>query len=123
MPGKETTHSGRDRQVTVPATIEATIQSKLATDLNPLLLVVDNESHLHGGPATESHFKLTVVAERFEDLVAVKRHQLVYKVLADELAGAVHALALHLYSPAEWQQRQQAVPDSPDCRGGSKTES
>lgn len=104
-------------------TVQATIQSKLETDLEPVLLVVDNESHLHGGPATESHFKLTVVAERFEDLVAVKRHQRVYQLLADELAGGVHALALHLYSPVEWQQRQQAAPDSPDCRGGSKNES
>ena len=103
-------------------TVQATIQSKLETDLTPVLLVIDNESHLHGGPATESHFKLTVVAEQFEDLVAVKRHQLVYKLLTDELASGVHALALHLYSPAEWRQRQQAVPDSPDCRGGSKAE-
>ena len=103
-------------------TVQATIQSKLETDLTPVLLVIDNESHLHGGPATESHFKLTVVAEQFEDLVAVKRHQLVYKLLTDELASGVHALALHLYSPAEWRQRQQAAPDSPDCRGGSKAE-
>lgn len=104
-------------------TVQATIQLKLETDLNPVVLVVDNESHLHGGPATESHFKLTVVADHFEDLVAVKRHQLVYKLLADELSNGVHALALHLYSPEEWQQRQQSVPDSPNCHSGSKADS
>ena len=101
-------------------TVQPTIQLKLEGDLNPLLVVVDNESHLHGGPATDSHFKLTVVSEQFEQLSLVKRHQRVYNLLADELAEGVHALALHLFSPAEWQQREQAVPASPDCRGGSK---
>jgi len=50
----------------------------------------------------------------------VKRHQSVYALLADEMAGPVHALALHLYSPAEWVERANARPDSPDCRGGSR---
>ena len=104
-------------------TVQSAIQSKLETNLIPELLVIDNESHLHGGPATESHFKLTVVAAQFKELVAVKRHQLIYTLLADELDNGVHALALHLYSPVEWQQRQQSVPDSPDCQGGSKADS
>ena len=99
--------------------IQANIQSKLAADLTPTLLVVDNESHMHSGPATESHFKLTVVADLFEGLSLVKRHQHVYKLLTEELAHGVHALALHLYSPAEWHQRQQSVPASPNCQGGS----
>ncbi len=107
--------------MTVQATIQATIHAKVETALSPDLINIDNESHMHGGSATESHFKLTVVAAQFSELNLVKRHQLVYGILADELAGDVHALALHLYSPTEWQQRQQAVPSSPDCRGGSKT--
>ena len=40
--------------------------------------------------------------------------------LGKELSGSVHALALHLYTPGEWQTRHGAIPDSPDCRGGSK---
>ncbi len=50
----------------------------------------------------------------------VARHQRMYQILADELAGPVHALALHTYSPAEWQQRQGETPASPNCLGGSK---
>ncbi|MSR12558.1 MAG: BolA/IbaG family iron-sulfur metabolism protein [Gammaproteobacteria bacterium] len=99
---------------------QATIHSKLVSALNPILLQVDNESHLHSGPATESHFKVTAVAEVFDGMPAVKRHQRVYGSLAAELANGVHALALHLYSPAEWAQRQQTAPVSPQCRGGSK---
>jgi BolA family transcriptional regulator, general stress-responsive regulator len=101
-------------------TIEKSIESKVNDSLHPELLVIENESHNHGGPATESHFKLTIVAQQFASLSAVKRHQALYAILAAELAGPVHALALHLYAPAEWAQRQSKSPDSPNCLGGSK---
>lgn len=100
--------------------IQSEIEQKIEQDLSPQLLTVENESHRHGGPATESHFKLTVVSDQFSDLSRVKRHQRVYSLLSEELAGAVHALALHLYTPEEWQQNESGRPDSPDCRGGSK---
>lgn len=50
----------------------------------------------------------------------VRRHQAIYKVLAEELAGPVHALALHLYSPEEWEATGHTAPESPNCMGGSK---
>lgn len=98
------------------------IRSKVETFLKPAAFLLENESHLHGGPATESHFKVTVVTDKFEGESQVKRHQRLYGLLADELKGEVHALALHLYTPAEWQERH-AVPASPACRGGSAVES
>lgn len=93
------------------------IETKLTDAFAPQHCVVQNESHMHGGPATESHFKVTLVSSEFENLPAVRRHQRVYSLLADELSGGVHALALHLYTPGEWQSQGRA-PDSPDCRGG-----
>ena len=99
--------------------MQAVIERKVRRELAPLWFEVRNESHMHGGPATESHFRLTAVAVGFADLSRVQRHQLVYGLLADELAGSVHALALHLYSPEEWRQREGEIPASPDCRGGS----
>ncbi|MGM0634281.1 MAG: BolA family protein, partial [Pseudomonadota bacterium] len=71
------------------------------------------------GPATESHFKVTLVSDRFEGQRAVRRHQQVYGLLGEELDGGVHALALHLYTPEEWRE-QGKPPDSPDCRGGGR---
>ncbi|MFN2332350.1 MAG: BolA family protein [Halomonas sp.] len=100
--------------------IQATIEEKLQA-LAPAFLTVENESHRHSVPPdSETHFKVTLVSEHLEGLMPVKRHQQVYALLADELAGPVHALALHLYTPAEWQASGQSRPDSPDCRGGSK---
>lgn len=102
--------------------MQATITEKVQAHLSPEQLEVENESHRHSGPATESHFKLTVVASAFDSLPRVKRHQELYALLAEELAAGVHALALHLYTPAEWQERQEQAPQSPDCRGGSKAD-
>ena len=102
--------------------VQENIESKIKASLNPSYLDVENESHRHGGSATESHFKLTVVADCFDGQLPVKRHRTVYGLLNDEMAGGVHALALHLYTPQEWTARQQEAPTSPDCRGGSKTD-
>lgn len=99
--------------------MENTIRAKVSESLNPIEFFIENESHKHGGAATESHFKLTVVAADFEGLAAVKRHQRLYAILAEELKAGVHALALHLYSPSEWTAKQSAVPKSPNCLGGS----
>jgi len=85
------------------------------------MLTVENESHMHSVPPnSETHFKVVIVSQQFEGLSRVKRQQLVYKILSEEIAGPVHALAQHTYSPVQWQQKQQPVPDSPNCLGGSK---
>lgn len=101
-------------------TVEPRITQKLAS-LTPELMEVENESHMHNVPPdSETHFKITLVSETFAGLMPVKRHQTVYALLADELSGPVHALALHLYTPEEWQKRQGSRPDSPHCRGGGR---
>lgn len=98
--------------------VQSQIEAELAL-LNPIFMRIENESNMHSGPATDSHFKITMVADVFNGLRAVARHQKVYASLANQLAGPVHALALHLYSPDEWSE-EVSVPNSPTCKGGSK---
>jgi BolA protein len=100
--------------------MEQLLRNKLEAAFEPTLLEIENESSQHSGPATESHFKLTLVSPSFTGLSRVKRHQQVYGALKEEMAGPIHALAMHLYDPEEWQQGPGAAPASPDCRGGSK---
>ena len=100
-------------------TIENNIRTKIEQSLTPSVFDIVNESHMHSGPATNSHFKLTIVSTDFEGVRPVARHQMVYKVLAEELAGEVHALALHTYSNEEWQVQSKA-PQSPNCQGANK---
>ncbi len=104
-------------------TIQQSIETKLASGLQPELLEVINESHMHSVPPnSETHFKVTLVSAAFDGKRHVARHQLVYGLLGEEMGGPVHALALHTYSPQEWAQRGAAAPDSPACLGGSKQE-
>jgi BolA protein len=101
--------------------IKQQIETKLSNALPLTLLEVSNESHMHSvPPGSETHFKVVLVSAEFVGKRPVARHQLIYRVLADELAGPVHALALHTYTAEEWQQRNGAAPVSPECMGGSK---
>jgi BolA protein len=82
---------------------------------------VENESSGHNVPAgSETHFKITLVSPVFEGVRKVQRHQSLYRLVDDLLAGPVHALALHLYTPEEWVANGSVAPDSPACHGGSK---
>jgi BolA protein len=98
--------------------LQTQIENKVKAAFDVTFLQLENESHMHSGPADESHFKLTLVAAEFDGLSKVKRHQAVYKALSDEMPQ-FHALALHTFSPAEWDTRPD-VADSPLCKGGSK---
>lgn len=100
--------------------VQSTIENKLSTALDPQFMQVLNESHMHSVPEnSETHFKLVLVSAAFEGKRSVARHQMVYKLLADELAGPVHALALHTYTNSEWQH-DKTVPASPNCMGANK---
>ncbi|PIW25732.1 MAG: BolA family transcriptional regulator [Rhodospirillales bacterium CG15_BIG_FIL_POST_REV_8_21_14_020_66_15] len=103
--------------------VQRSIEIKLAENLAPEHLEVINESHMHSvPPGSESHFKVIVVSPRFDGLNRVKRHQAVNAVLADELAGPVHALSMETYTAGEWQARGGRTLASPRCAGGSKAD-
>ncbi len=99
-------------------TIEQSIRNKVEQEWEIEKLILLNESHMHAGPAANSHFNLTLVSEVFAGKRPVARHQMLYKLLAEELAGEIHALALHLFTPEEWQQAGNMSEASPNCQGG-----
>jgi BolA family transcriptional regulator, general stress-responsive regulator len=85
---------------------ENDIREKLMVALEPSRLDVVNESELHAGhrssPGTgQSHFRVLIVSEKFQGLNRLARHRLINEVLADELAGKIHALAVSAYAPGE----------------------
>ena len=100
--------------------VQESIEGQLRQAFSPRHLAVVNESHMHNvPPGSESHFNVVLVCDAFDGQRKVARHQQVYQVLADQLAAGVHALALHTYTPAEWQARGEELPASPNCMGGS----
>ena len=83
--------------------VKATIERKLRGAFAPSALEIVDESELHKGHAGyraggETHFRVTMDSDRFDGLSRLARQRLVHDVLADELAGPVHALSLRLES-------------------------
>ena len=97
------------------------IEIKLKTKLDPSHLEVINESHLHSvEPGRESHVRIVAVSDKFESLNLVKRHQLIYAEVKEEIDGPIHALTLHTFTPKEWINKNEEAESSPDCLGGSR---
>ena len=101
--------------------IENTIKTKLTAKFSPSYLEVVNESHMHNVPTnSETHFKVTVVSDEFASKRLIQRHRMVNELLSEELAGPVHALAMHTYTLEDWAKKQGISPGSPGCLGGGK---
>lgn len=80
------------------------IERKLRMAFQPETLAVLDETNQHHGHAGwresgETHFRVEIVAKSFAGKSRVERQRAVYQVLADELAGPVHALALTASAP------------------------
>lgn len=98
--------------------VEQIIIEKLTHYFHPQALHIENESHRHSsGKGAESHFKVVLVSSQFEGKRAVARHREVYTCLTHELETGVHALALHLFTPDEWEAEGNIIPESTNCRG------
>lgn len=96
--------------------VQIQMRKKLTEAFTPLVLEILDESASHaghagaavhaakqGGSATgigETHFSVTIVSAAFTGLNRVARQRAIYQVLAEELAGPVHALALKADAPA-----------------------
>ena len=86
-------------------TVAEAIRTKLRQSLAPTHLAIVDDSARHAGhsgarPGGETHFNVTIESAAFAGLTPVARQRLVYRLLAEELAGPVHALSLTLKVPA-----------------------
>ena len=90
------------------------LTKKIINHFKPTYYQVENESHQHSGPATQSHFKLIIVSKQFENQPLIKRHRAVNDLFRQELQQ-IHALAMHTYTPDEWIKKNQTAPPSPKC--------
>ncbi|GAB2230369.1 hypothetical protein Drorol1_Dr00014632 [Drosera rotundifolia] len=84
------------------------IREKLERELKPVELVIEEVSYQHAGHAgvrgrtnEEIHFNVYIVSEAFEGKSWVKRHQMIYSLLQDELQNGLHALSIVAKTPSE----------------------
>lgn len=82
------------------------IINRLREAFVPQSLDVTDESHLHEGhaghgPGGETHFRVHIVSPSFEGKSRIERHRMINAALSAELAGSIHALAIHAQAPGE----------------------
>jgi BolA protein len=85
------------------------ITKKLTEAFSPQSLTVEDESHKHEGhagarPGGQTHYSVYIVSPAFKSKSRLERHRMINQTLADELAGGIHALAIHAAAPGEGEQ-------------------
>lgn len=93
------------------------IRQKLQAALSPQRLELEDDSWRHAGhhheggmdakEGGESHFNLLIVADAFEGQSRVNRQRTINKLLAEELAGPVHALSIKAFTPKEHDAKER----------------
>ena len=103
--------------------IQESIERKITQSLTPAHLEVINESQMHNvPPGAESHFKVIVVADAFDGVTRIRRHQRINAILEKDLKEDIHALSMQTMTPQEWTARGGQVLASPACLGGGKND-
>jgi BolA protein len=72
--------------------------------LNPLSVVIEDESHRHAGHAGAregGHYELLIIAEAFAGKNTVARHRLIYDAVGDLMRRGIHALSIRAFAPGE----------------------
>ena len=83
-----------------------TIQHKLTVAFEPARLEVVDDSarhagHAGAGPGGETHFNVLIESRAFLGKPKLDRQRMVYRILAEELAGPLHALSVRALAPGE----------------------
>ena len=82
------------------------LTNKLTEAFTPESLNVADESHQHEGhagarPGGQTHFRVYIVSAALKGKTRIERHRMINAALAEDLAGGVHALAIHATAPGE----------------------
>jgi len=82
------------------------ITKKLTEAFAPQSLKVLDESHQHEGhaghrPGGQTHYRVYIVSQAFKGKTRLERHRMINQSLSSELAGDIHALAIHAAAPDE----------------------
>ena len=98
-----------------PMTRKKRLHDALSSTLLPVFLDILDESGNHSRPGVETHFKVILVSEKFNNTTRINRHRLINDLADTEFKSGLHALSLHLYTPDEWEARGNPKPTSPRC--------
>jgi BolA protein len=94
------------RRKTPRMLVKDDITRKLQDAFAPDSVEVIDESDQHHGhaghrPGGQTHFRVYIVSKAFAGKSRLDRHRMINQVLAANLTGGVHALAIHADAPGE----------------------
>jgi BolA protein len=82
-----------------------TLVRQRLSSLDPVSLVLDDDSHLHqghaGARAGGGHYRLRIISAQFDGMGRIARHRLVYQTLNDLMQTRIHALNIEALTPEE----------------------
>ena len=85
--------------------VDAEMRQRLAA-LEPMTLDLIDESAKHAGhagaaPGGQTHWRLSIVSNRFAGKPTLARHRMVYEALGELMQHPIHALTITARSPEE----------------------
>jgi len=96
------------------------LEDTLRRGLNPVELVIEDESARHVGHAGAAggggHYRVLIVSAAFRGQSRVARQRAVYGLLGEAVGTTIHALALRTLTPEEWKTQRGA--GRPETREG-----
>lgn len=100
--------------------VEKIIRDKITRTFEPSYYDVINESYKHNvSKDSESHFKIIIVSNKFNNISLIQRHRLVNTLLQEELKTYIHALSIQAKTIEEWE-KNPIIVSTPNCLGGHK---
>jgi BolA protein len=81
------------------------IRAALQAAFDPVLLDIEDESHLHAGHAGarsgKGHFRVRIVSAAFAGQTPIARHRAVYAALDALMQTDIHALSIQAQTPEQ----------------------
>lgn len=82
------------------------IEKLLQSSLQPKSLHIINESF---NDSQETHFRISIVSSKFENLQEFERHKLVNQILQEEYKNGLHAVLLDCKVPVKQEPIEEPV--------------
>jgi len=83
------------------ANLQQNIEKKIKENLNPEILNIINNSHLHKGHmgdngTNETHFKIEIRSSNLDNLNRIQAHRKINSLLREEFDQGLHALEIKI---------------------------
>ncbi|CAL4323258.1 DNA-binding transcriptional regulator BolA [Buchnera aphidicola (Sipha maydis)] len=85
------------------------IQNKIKNKINTKYIKITNTSFMHKSFNKNSHFQIIIVSKDFEKINILRRHQIIYNILSQEIKKIIHGIEIFAYSIKEWKIKKKKI--------------